>query len=331
MYEKFRGKIDEEMSAVRVSGALRDRIAEAVHKGKSVRRPVRNAWALVLIGALLAGAAAWGAAEYTGSIDWRGKRMAEEEIAPTPVPEETPDPQEQARTALMERVDRMMEQQRPPEECWIAQFESGVSSMTGPQGVLTDFAQLEAIWEAADSPLWMKPAVPEGYAFSQAWIEYYLEPQMAEDIWPYAREETEGALIYKYRIPEGGERCIARCTLRYFGPDGERLDISGELMNASLAEQMEFGTWEGETHHTVSVPGMKHALLRETEQFTTLYVLKAGIDPIPCAEYAQLMHHEPDSEDAGALYSEDYGAIVYRITSETLSQDALIALAGTLQ
>ena len=309
---------------------MRARLEQAVSDGtvsRTVRfapRGMRRKAAVALAAALvllLLSAKALAATGFFGTIGWDRKPVpTQEQPAPTPVP---------PGLAPGSRLDAAVSEYlatAPGDEIWSAACSDGAAGTSLWESV-DSLDGLRTLLENADTSIALPERMPDGYALveGRAWFHYPAGGTLRL----IGTEEKYGITIERYAVDGDYRRCVSGYTLTFQNNAGNLLRVAADVRQS--AENDEFGVMETNAYTAVTVDGMDDGLLFLREGDMVLFCRRM----IPYTEYPELLfalwaaqREAPSSaeENTGA-----FDSVVYRISSETLDEQALLQIANGLR
>ena len=320
MNNTIRGAMDRRLSGLDIDERMLRRLSLRVEELEGRSGPGRYRGPVVLIAVLVLvvlAAGALAAAVFSGAVDWFGHPIRTETVEPTPVPSSA-----EAAAMIQTRVDEMA-LEKPDDEIWVVSYSDGSGNMHLATEQIASFEEVKQRLLEAGSPL-KTPEIPQGYHFVRGqFLFYYTQETLGNFELIGTEMPFQGVTLKKYRPGEDSKGCILSCSLMLEDQKGRRLEIDASL--DFLTTEWEFGVSEGETYETIPVQGMKNALYIGEDGNHMLYLLKAGISPVKFIDLSVL-----DPRDDVHFEPECYDAIVYRIHSEDLGKEDLIAIAESL-
>lgn len=213
---------------------------------------------------------------------------------------------------------------------------------------LKSLETVKKILEGSKNKLLYPAYLPEGYSFTEAYLNTYISPDMML-LEPIQSDLSDGVITETYVMPDSIIQNIESICIRYENEKGNQLEYNAHL---SGSDNNGFGASGDATAKTISEAGFEKSILIYEPDIETYghSIIGYFLSPTETIDYVfstglglEYRYHNYNNtttnkevanmglEQAINTYIDQYRYVLYHISGDSLSEDELIKIARSLK
>lgn len=309
--------------------SLADNLATQSAKNRPRLRPMQVA-AIIAAVCVLAGGTVYAGVTKWLSFNWDGTEE------PSAIMEEVPGEDWVVLTTEFEDYSAYVADLAPNEVYRVTDTAASTSESSGSNSTyLYSQDEMEHILANAVTPFEL-PAIPEGYRFKEARIDFGLSPDFIDPNTAPTRTQqlADGKVLEIFSLPDGYQRYVDNYTISYIDENGIELVFTAMLSQKS--SHSSFGASQLGTAEKLEIPGFSKVLFiddadDEQEHFQSLYTAK-DIDELAVMTVFELNYQNTSYAEHNAPFEPIImNKIHYAVHGTGVSKQLLVDLMESLQ